>query len=536
MTPLADLGIALRLIAAAPGLSGLRVTGASALAPAIEAALGIALGNVPLRRVPSQVSAETLLGGLDLAATLAGGRPVRAPGLIAAARATALVIPGVERLDPAAAALIGAALDAGEARVLAFDEGEAGPAFVERLGLWLDLRDVMLGAGDAALIEAPARLLVGAVPEAGPAIAREEAITALAEAATALGIDSARVPLFALRAARAAAGLAGRETLAAPDLALAARLVLAPRATRLPAEQAPPEAPPPGETRATQPRPPEELIVEAARAALPADVLARLVAGIGRVRTPVRGAGARQRAPRHGRPVGARAGMPGGGARLALIDTLRAAAPWQKLRAAPSGRLAIRRDDLRVQRLKSRQEALTIFAVDASGSAALARLAEAKGAVELLLAQAYVKRTQVALIAFRGTGARLLLPPTRSLARARRELAELPGGGGTPIAAGLNAARELAAAAARRGRTPFLVVLSDGRANVAADGTADRARAEEEALAAAKALAAEGVSSAFVDISPRPRPEGARLAAAMHARYLPLPRADAAALHQAIGG
>ena len=184
--------------------------------------------------------------------------------------------------------------------------------------------------------------------------------------------------------------------------------------------------------------------------------------------------------------------------------------------------MLFRSDDLRVQRLKSRQEALTIFAVDASGSAALARLAEAKGAVELLLAQAYVKRAQVALIAFRGTSANLLLPPTRSLTRARRELGELPGGGGTPIAAGLNAARELAVAAARRGRTPFLVILSDGRANVTADGTPDRARAEEEALAAAKALAAEGVASAFVDISPRPRPEGARLAAAMHARYLPL--------------
>lgn len=78
------------------------------------------------------------------------------------------------------------------------------------------------------------------------------------------------------------------------------------------------------------------------------------------------------------------------------------------------------------------------------------------------------------------------------------------------------------------------MVLSDGRANVAADGTPDRARAEEEALAAARALAGAGVASAFIDISPRPRPEGARLAAAMHARYLPLPRADAHAVHAAL--
>ena len=87
-----------------------------------------------------------------------------------------------------------------------------------------------------------------------------------------------------------------------------------------------------------------------------------------------------------------------------------------------------------------------------------------------------MKRAEVALVAFRGTAAELLLPPTRSLARARRSLAELPGGGGTPLAAGLNAARELAEAARARGRTPFVVVLTDGRANIAADGTAVRAR------------------------------------------------------------
>ena len=86
-----------------------------------------------------------------------------------------------------------------------------------------------------------------------------------------------------------------------------------------------------------------------------------------------------------------------------------------------------------------------------SGSSALARLAEAKGAVELLLAQAYVRRAKVALIAFRGTTAELLLPPTRSLARAKRCLGDLAGGGGTPIAAGLSAALDLAMAAKGEG-------------------------------------------------------------------------------------
>jgi magnesium chelatase subunit D len=93
-----------------------------------------------------------------------------------------------------------------------------------------------------------------------------------------------------------------------------------------------------------------------------------------------------------------------------------------------------------VSRFKQRRETTTIFVVDASGSAALHRLAEAKGAVELLLADCYVRRDRVAMLAFRGKGAELMLPPTRSLVRAKRSLAGLPGGGGTPLAAGMDAA------------------------------------------------------------------------------------------------
>ena len=79
------------------------------------------------------------------------------------------------------------------------------------------------------------------------------------------------------------------------------------------------------------------------------------------------------------------------------------------------------------------------------------------------------------------------------------------------------------------------MVLTDGRANIAADGRAVRAVAEADATAAAKAIGTTGIASAFVDISVRPRPEGAALAKAMNARYLPLPRADAATMHAAVG-
>jgi len=277
-------------------------------------------------------------------------------------------------------------------------------------------------------------------------------------------------------------------------------------------------------------------MVEAAAASIPADLLAQLIKG----QVPRRGgagSGKKRKSGLRGKPLGARPGMPRGGARLALIDTLRAAVPWQGVRRKQSGSdapIIMRKDDLRVRRFEEKAARVTIFAVDASGSAAAARLAEAKGAVELMLAQAYVTRSEVALIAFRGENAEMLLPPTRSLTRARRALAELPGGGGTPLALGLNAAREAAQAVTARGRMASLVVLTDGRANIDAEGQPGRSRASEDAQTAAKAIARAGFDALVVDISARPGGEGPALAEALAGRYLALPRADATALHAAI--
>ncbi len=547
--------LAARLCAADPALGGMILRGGGEFRDMVLAELtGRLAHGAPMRRVPAHIDDERLLGGLDLTATLARGRTVAQAGLLAEADGGVVVLPMAERLSDAVAGRIAAVLDASEvvterdgvtlrstARflVVALDDGiepdEMPPAaLVERLGFRIDLSEVRSSGSDAA-----------AEIEPGQMLGDDAVFSAIAGTAAALGIDSARAPLLALRTARAAAALAGRRAMCEADVALAVQLVLAPRATRMPAPEAedtspePPPPPPdnPGETeqdRGEELQPPDDMILAAALAALPRDVLARIGAGHSRAKASrTHGAGERRKSASRGRPLGARAGMPGGGRRLSLIDTLRAAAPWQAIRGR-TGPVAIRRDDLRIRRFATRAEVLTIFAVDASGSSALARLAEAKGAVELLLAEAYVKRAHVALIAFRGTAAELLLPPTRSLARARRSLAELPGGGGTPLAAGLNAARELAEAAQARGRTPFVVVLTDGRANIAADGRAVRDAAERDATAAATAIGASGIGAAFVDTSPRPRPEGAALAAAMRARYLPLPRADAAAMHSAI--
>ena len=288
----------------------------------------------------------------------------------------------------------------------------------------------------------------------------------------------------------------------------------------------------------------DEVILAAIKAALPPDVLAALHASAGRPRGRSQGkAGALQKSDKRGRPAGVRRGELRAGARLNLIETLRAAAPWQPLRrreAAATGaesarpRVLIRKDDFRISRFKHRAESTTIFVVDASGSAALHRLAEAKGAVELLLADCYIRRDQVALIAFRGSIAELLLPPTRSLARAKRSLAGLPGGGGTPLAAGLDAAFALSDSVRRKGQTPTIILLTDGRANIARDGGQGRPRAEGDAMSAARQLRAAGITTVLVDTSPRPGALAKNFAREMGARYLPLPHADATTLSKAV--
>lgn len=565
-----DALLAAQLCKLDPGLGGLVLRGGGEARDVIVAAMVGDTGGA-VRRVPSHIDDDRLLGGIDLGATLSSGRPVSRAGLLAEADGGVLVLPMAERLAESTAAALAASLDTGEVlaeregmtlrsparfSVVALDDGfeadERPPTSLsERLAFWIDLSAAALPKAFGS--ESAEGKSAADCFKAGEALGRDTApandvLEAIAATTLALGIDSARAPLFALRAARASAVLHGRPAVTEADVMVAARLVLGPRATRLPpppeVEPQPdsPEPPPPppdsdtSEQESGEAQPMEDVVLEAVLASLPKDVLAALAAGGGR-RAPQgrgQGKGARQRSATRGRPVGVRAGIPRGGLRLSLIDTLRAAAPWQRLRGAEPGRVRVRIDDLRVRRFEKKMEATTVFAVDASGSSALARLAEAKGAVELLLAEAYVKRAQVALIAFRGTAAELILPPTRSLARARKSLAALPGGGGTPLAAGLTAARELAEAAVKRGRTPFIVVLTDGRANIAANGSMVRQAAEADAEAAAQAIGRAGIACAFVDISPRPRPEGARLAAVMNARYLPLPRADARTMHAAV--
>jgi magnesium chelatase subunit D len=200
----------------------------------------------------------------------------------------------------------------------------------------------------------------------------------------------------------------------------------------------------------------------------------------------------------------------------------------------PTNRIHVRREDFRIRQFRPRTLVTTIFVVDASGSAALNRLSEAKGAVQALLAQCYVRRDEVALIAFRGKSANVLLPPTRSLTRVRRRLAQLPGGGGTPLASGIAQAMQTALQARQRGAVPVLVFLTDGEANVSLAGAGGRANADADVTATSKALKACNIPTIVVDMSPRPNPKARKLSDGIAARYIPLPAADATRLASAV--
>lgn len=519
----------------------------------------VVAGLAPLspRRLHPGIDDGALFGGLDLAATLAAGQPVQSRGLLADGGTFLLTM--AERCPPGLAARLGQALDAGEQHqrarlsLIALDEGadldevlRAG--LTDRLGLFLSLDG--LAWGDTAPLVLPAEAISQARSRLALLQADPSALTRLVVTAATLGIDSGRAVLLAHACARAAAAWRGHDRLTEADLITAVELVYAHRATVLPpdpSEATPPETPPPEDSSApdqpiddTSSSPlPSDILVEAARAALPPDLLARLE-GVRVARTARgagSGAGATRRSFARGRPLPARPGLPGNGRRIELVATLRAAAPWQKLREPirRNGRLAIMPGDLHLRRHDEQTDRLLIFVVDASGSQAMTRLAEAKGAVELLLAEAYARRDYVALVTFRGENAALTLPPTRSLVQAKRRLAGLPGGGGTPLAAGLTLALSTAAQASGRGMTPMIALLTDGRANIALDGRAARDLAVEDSTRAARAIATSGHRAVVIDTGIRPQPTLTALSAAMGAECLALPRARAAQMSAALG-
>ena len=172
---------------------------------------------------------------------------------------------------------------------------------------------------------------------------------------------------------------------------------------------------------------------------------------------------------------------------LALVDTLRAAAPYQRLRAATKTEqeklstqsqqlkqqggkglsLVIKPQDYRRKAREKRIGAYQLFVVDASGSmAARHRMEATKAAILSLLRDSYIHRDSVGLIAFRKESAEVLLPFTRSVERAERLLTSMPTGGKTPLAHGLRMAYTLCdrLLRAHRAERIQMICITDGRA------------------------------------------------------------------------
>ena len=571
--------LALMMLAVDPALRGIALA-----APAGSGKSALLHGmrelqpDLPWVELPLGCDSEALLGGLDLEATLHQGHRVIRSGALARAHGGFLVAESCNLMDDGSANTLLGALEDGVVRIereglslrspaefrllTSFDPSEGAPRahLLDRLGLIVMMPTIRASEARASIVRRHLRpdaetwndealLLRGLIESAreqlphitlGDAQRRE-----LIRMADALGVQGHRADLFAIRVARASAALGLRDEVQREDLELAARLVLLPRATRHPdtTHSAPPPEPPASET----PPPPDsndeiepesdsvpsedqlelaEEVLDSLAVDLP-DALSSLSFARQRSgRSGSRGATSGQR----GRHVSSVPGLPRG-QRLDVIATLRAAARWQRVRTRRRHGIMLTSDDFRIKKYRSKAGALFIFAVDASGSMALNRMRQAKGAVHALLEQAYVNRDRVALLAFRGDEADLLLPPTGSVELLRRAVDQLPTGGGTPIAASLVASLEVADQAKRRGfGNIVLVMLTDGRANVGLK--ADRAGVDAEVKQLARSVAETGIRSLVIDTQRSFLSQGnaTQLARALGGDYLYLPNAQGTAI------
>ena len=479
----------------------------------------------PFRTLPLGAGEDRIVGGLDFEAVLASGRPTLRPGLLAEANGGVLYIDEVNLLDDHLSDLL---LDAAafgrlqverdgftavqEAAVTLIgtmnpEEGRLRPQLLDRFGLCVKVEAEMDEGIRRTIVNR--RLAFEDDPEtfmvswraAEEALARDIRLareylphveitgTMLREIAQIVRdnrVHGQRAEIALTRACRARAALQRRRFITRDDIRVVSPSALAHRYH--------PE-PPAGEARkrevpekGRQPRPGPDRDPEASgrrkpvrpgpSVAPPEEVFSvgepfRVRSFEGLVEaTPRIGSGRRTRGPvanRSGRVV--RSEPAEEAIDVALADTIKEAALHQKhRRAGRPGLMVIEKRDLRKNVREGRHSNLLVFCVDASGSMGAVRRMEAvKGAVFSLLVDAYQKRDRVSLIAFRKAAAQVLLPPTSSVERANRLLADMASGGRTPLAAGILRAFDLAKSAHRRDPrlSPIVIILSDGRANTA---------------------------------------------------------------------
>ena len=556
----ADVKEALLIALVNPKTGGVLVAGEKGSAKSVLVrALAQLAPTERLVELPLNASEDQVFGNIDLEQALTSGKKVFSPGLLARAHEQILYVDEINLLRREVLTGILEVMDRGVNAVeregishqhavrltligtMNPEEATLTPAVLDRFGLFAA---VQRETDSATRVEVMRRVFAWERDAAGFAaqygeetgLLKQRCLTAR-KLLSQITIDPAmmqlaaqycaqansaghRAELFLLEAARAIAALAARDYLIPADMERAAYFVLPHRMRQENSSPPPPppeppenEQPPPQNEQQEQTDPPDQ--ADDAKEPPPPDQgeaeertadidrqfsAAQMKVGLPQDRHARQGSGKRSLTRtdlKQGRYV--RTSLPPGILTdLAFDATLRAAAPFQSTR--PRGRCAItiHKADLRQKVREKRIGNVFLFVVDASGSmGARERMRAVKGAVFAMLQDAYQKRDQVAMIAFRRATAEVLLPVTRSVDLAQKCLALLPTGGKTPLAEGLDQALILLQTLKRRDKNvrPVLVLVTDGRANSASNGK----DAVGDALAMAKKIAVAGVPAVVID-------------------------------------
>jgi magnesium chelatase subunit D len=495
--------------------------------------------EIKLNKIFSNFSITDLNGGIDPLESLQKGHLVQRKGILN--RSGWFLCTSLNEMPRALQSMLNRQMDNIKmGPLLALDDGfwknESFPAqLCDRLAFSIDLTEVRFNQYFPKFFS----IIKPTLPKAK---ITEAQIQSVVVSAIQFGIDDIRPAYMTITAAQYLATLDGRVTVEQNDLTLAATLILAHRAQMVPEEtennqqddtQKENEDVDKEENRQKNNNEinlPTEVLIEAIKASLPENIYEHLKNNIRQKAKTGSGFGHRQKSRVKGRPKPSRNVPPGDQERIDIVSTLRSAAPWQKLRKRQlktSKNIVILPGDLHTFNFEDRSERVIIFLVDASGSAAMNRLGESKGAIELMLADSYARRDYVSLISFRDTSAEILLPPTRSLVQTKKRLSSLMAGGGTPLATGLDAGIKLAQNCKRSGKMPSLAILTDGKANIDLDGLPNREKALSDSVLVGEMGKKFGMKSVFIDCGKRPNNNLKTIANSMGGNYVSLPRTNA---------